>query len=204
MALQTSGAISMSNIQSEFGGGNPISINNYYRGGARVPNSSVNSSIPTSGTISLSNFYGGASATADNTFNFTMGLGSTGGKYAMNVYGASNSASYLGNISNGAVTTNNLAVSETITDFTLTQGLGYLLGCSMGTSASGGGERLWTQGAVRGFNLNGTNYSFASPTSGARVLTMQGIAGGNAASPPAIENQMASLVGSACTVTLTY
>ncbi len=64
MALQTSGAISLANIQSEFGGSNPISINEYYRGGANVPNSTANNNIPTSGTISLSNFYGGVSATA--------------------------------------------------------------------------------------------------------------------------------------------
>lgn len=49
MALQTSGAISLSDIQSEFGGSNPISISEYY--GAA-------SGVPTSGTISLSNFYG--------------------------------------------------------------------------------------------------------------------------------------------------
>jgi len=204
MALQTSGAISLANIQSEFSGSNPISINEYYRGGTYVVNSSANSSIPTSGTISFSNFYGGVSATADNTFNFTMGLGSTGGKYALNVYGANNGASYLGNISNGAVTTNNLAVSETITAFTLTQGLGYLVGATMNTSASGGGDRLWNQGAVRGFNLNGTNYSFASPTSGASSLNMQGTAGGAANVTAPIEVQMANLVGSSCTVTLNY
>jgi hypothetical protein len=49
MALQTSGAISLSDIQSEFGGSNPISLSEYY--GAA-------SGIPTSGAISLSNFYG--------------------------------------------------------------------------------------------------------------------------------------------------
>lgn len=37
MALQTSGAISLSQVQSEFGGGNPISMSEYYRGGANVP-----------------------------------------------------------------------------------------------------------------------------------------------------------------------
>lgn len=37
MSLQSSGAISLSQIQSEFGGSNPISINEYYRGGSRVP-----------------------------------------------------------------------------------------------------------------------------------------------------------------------
>ena len=34
MALQSSGAISLSDIQTEFGGGNPISLSEYYRGGA--------------------------------------------------------------------------------------------------------------------------------------------------------------------------
>mgnify|MGYP005758706689 CR=1 FL=1 len=201
MALQTSGAISLANIQSEFGASNPISINEYYRGGANVPNSSANSSIPTSGTISLSNFYGGVSASADNTFNFTMSIGTAGGKYAFNIIGANDGVSYLNNISNGAVTTNNLAVSETIVAFAITQGLGWSAGASMSTSASGGADRLWNQGAVRGFNLNGTNYSFVAPTSGATSLSM---AQGTIGSTPPIETQMTNLIGSACTVTLTY
>ena len=37
MALQTSGAISLSQVQGEFGGANPISMSEYYRGGAYVP-----------------------------------------------------------------------------------------------------------------------------------------------------------------------
>lgn len=49
MALQTSGPISLANVQTEFGGSNPISISEYY--GAA-------SGVPSSGTISLSNFYG--------------------------------------------------------------------------------------------------------------------------------------------------
>tara|TARA_R110001606_G_scaffold211679_1_gene359296 strand:- start:136 stop:1041 length:906 start_codon:yes stop_codon:yes gene_type:complete len=60
MALQTSGAISLANIQTEMGGSNPIGMNEYYRGGAYVVNQSSNNSIPTSGTISMSNFYGGS------------------------------------------------------------------------------------------------------------------------------------------------
>jgi len=39
MTLQTSGAISLSQVQSEFGGGNPISMSEYYRGGSYVPTS---------------------------------------------------------------------------------------------------------------------------------------------------------------------
>ena len=37
MALHTSGAISLSQVQGEFGGSNPISMSEYYRGGSYVP-----------------------------------------------------------------------------------------------------------------------------------------------------------------------
>lgn len=56
MTLQSSGAISLANLQSEFGGSNPISASEYYSGGAHV--GSWVSGVPSSGTISLSNFYG--------------------------------------------------------------------------------------------------------------------------------------------------
>lgn len=59
MALQSSGAISLLDIQNEFGGSNPIGINEYYRGGAYVPSSQT--SIPTSGTIDFADFYGTSS-----------------------------------------------------------------------------------------------------------------------------------------------
>jgi len=69
MPLQTSGAISMSDIQNEFGGSNPISIVEYLRGGAAflpilVPDTPANSNIPTTANyqtdgISLGDFYGG-------------------------------------------------------------------------------------------------------------------------------------------------
>lgn len=60
MVLPTSGPLSLSQIQTEFGGANPIGMNEYYRGGAYVPSSQT--SIPASGTISLSNFYGTSGA----------------------------------------------------------------------------------------------------------------------------------------------
>ena len=49
MALQSSGAISLADVQTEFGGSNPIGIDEYY---------GVAAGIPASGTISLANFYG--------------------------------------------------------------------------------------------------------------------------------------------------
>ena len=56
MALQGSGQISLANLQTEFGGSNPISLSEYYRNGAYV--TSNNTGVPTSGVISLNQFYG--------------------------------------------------------------------------------------------------------------------------------------------------
>lgn len=63
MALPTSGPISLSDIQGEFGGSNPISLSEYYAGGGLVPSgtSGTNGPVPSSGAISLSNFYGTSS-----------------------------------------------------------------------------------------------------------------------------------------------
>lgn len=65
MALQSSGLITLAQIQAEFGGSNPISLSEYYRGGAYV--TANNTSVPTSGSITLSNFYGAA-----KQFTFTL------------------------------------------------------------------------------------------------------------------------------------
>jgi hypothetical protein len=48
-------SISFLDIQNEFGGSNPIGLNEYYRNGGLV--SSNNTSVPTSGSISLDNFF---------------------------------------------------------------------------------------------------------------------------------------------------
>ena len=42
MALPASGAMSFSQLQTEFGGANPISLSEYYRGGAYVPSGTAN------------------------------------------------------------------------------------------------------------------------------------------------------------------
>jgi len=75
MAIKTSGEISFADIQLEFGGSGPISLNEYYRGGGLVPPGTVasqsaftqvllgqfnNVQIPTGGEIQMSQFYGQA------------------------------------------------------------------------------------------------------------------------------------------------
>ena len=56
MALQSSGAISLADIQTEFGGSNPISLSEYYKGGGLTTNYGSNP-VATSGEISANSFY---------------------------------------------------------------------------------------------------------------------------------------------------
>ena len=60
MALPTSGVLSLLDLQNEFGGVNPISMSEYYAGGANVPSgtSGTNGAVPTSGVLAVSDFYG--------------------------------------------------------------------------------------------------------------------------------------------------
>lgn len=60
MTLQTTGQITLADIQTEFGGANPIGLSEYYAGGAYVQAgaSGTNGAVPSTGAISLWNFYG--------------------------------------------------------------------------------------------------------------------------------------------------
>jgi hypothetical protein len=60
MALPSSGPLTLAQIQSEFGGTNPIGLNEYYAGGANVPAGTTGTygAVPSSGAISIRNFYG--------------------------------------------------------------------------------------------------------------------------------------------------
>lgn len=61
MALPSSGSLSLSQIQGEWGGSNPISLSEYYLGS--LPTGRTNyGSIPSSGAISVGNFYGSNAA----------------------------------------------------------------------------------------------------------------------------------------------
>lgn len=68
MALPGSN-ISFLQIQTEFGGSNPISLDEYYRGGLYVRSNST-ATIPTSGEISLSNFLNASQGALIPTYAF--------------------------------------------------------------------------------------------------------------------------------------
>ena len=116
MALQSTGAISLANIQTEFTGSNPIGLNEYYRGGTYVVSSAGNNiNIPTSGTIAVSNFYGtqavnfgtltpSVSTVAEGssvTFTIVGGTGIPNGTYPWRIEGANLTAA---DVSGGSLT----------------------------------------------------------------------------------------------------
>lgn len=85
MTLPSSGPLSLADIQTEFGGSNPISLSEYYAGGAYVPagTTGTNGPVPSEGTISISNFYGTSnipalSVTADNVGGIEFGRNPSG------------------------------------------------------------------------------------------------------------------------------
>lgn len=59
-------SLALSEIQTEFGGSNPISLNEYYAGGANVPSGTTGDfgALPTSGTIGVQKFYGSEAVTS--------------------------------------------------------------------------------------------------------------------------------------------
>lgn len=60
MALPSTGELALTDIQTEFGGSNPIGLSEYYAGGLYVPSGTTGDggAIPTTGEITIGDFYG--------------------------------------------------------------------------------------------------------------------------------------------------
>lgn len=98
MAIPSSGPISLTTVQTEFGGVNPISLSEYYAGGASgyVPAGTTGTygAVPSSGAISLRNFYGTTAVTIvlsnQSIADFTGGGSSASAGYQLTSAGAAN------------------------------------------------------------------------------------------------------------------
>lgn len=98
MPLQSSGAISLADVQTEFGGSNPIGINEYY---------GVAAGVPASGTISLANFYGKSAIPPINWTNNPRTLGTSETNSSSN-----DTASFTGNtVTPGASSKFNIVIT---------------------------------------------------------------------------------------------
>lgn len=103
MAIPSSGALALSAIQTEHGGSNPISLSEYYAGGANVPagTSGTNGAVPSSGAISFSKFYGTSSATVSIT-NTSVGAVASSNSTALYTL---NTSGIVQKNANGTITT---------------------------------------------------------------------------------------------------
>jgi hypothetical protein len=88
MPLPSSGPLTLADIQTEFGGSNPISLSEYYAGGGLVPAGTTGTfgAVPSSGAISIRNFYGTSAFTAvfnnAENINIVNGLSTSDPLYA--------------------------------------------------------------------------------------------------------------------------
>ena len=89
MALDASGTLSLGDIQTEFGGSNPIGMSEYYGDGDYVPDGSADgdgNAIPESGAIDISDFYDTSNVAY---IDASGGSESNSGDYTFNTYTSS-------------------------------------------------------------------------------------------------------------------
>lgn len=151
MVLQSSGQISFSDIQTEFGGSNPISINEYYYNSASGYMNGV-SGIPSIGTaISLNQYYGKSKITAN--VNFVINI-------------------VEGNISGNMDTTNGTIISYFTNLDDGSQSIGtigfpfYFFGIDYGSNNT----INWSTNQVLQFGTNNNQYTAWTATSGIGIL----------------------------------
>ena len=161
MALPTSGALSLSDIQTEFGGSNPISLSEYYAGGLYVPSgtSGTNGAVPTSGAISLSNFYGTSALFA---FNITSNTTNANLRALALAAGWDGSTFVICTINSGVVISGNTAGNSTAA---------MTIDGSFPT-----GVTLVNNGQIRGRGGNGADGTLAAGAAGARGGRALGVA----------------------------
>ena len=76
MTIKSSGSLALTEIQAEFGGSNPVSLSEYYRGGSYVTDN--NTGVPTSGEVSLAADFYGTAKTVSMTYEVIGGGGEIG------------------------------------------------------------------------------------------------------------------------------
>jgi len=122
VALQSSGAISIQDLKTEFGDTGSSSLSEFYRGGGLVPNTGTNIGVPTSGEIQLSDFYGAAATGWEWTQTYTsMNEGVTRTFQFEDTSGATTSGTF------------NWSINGTTSDFNAVSGSGTINSSSQGS-----------------------------------------------------------------------
>lgn len=164
MALPISGSISFQDLKTEFTGTNPVRINSYYAGGARVPHTvtGFHSPIPSSGQIDLASFRGSAGSILSGarwkSFPTTYGYlndFSVNSEFAGFGGGGFKYESSGGGLIWTRSTVNQLSSSESI------RGIGYINGTWYGYSTYSYSMMNYTVYQIRGVTSNnGTDWTY--------------------------------------------
>jgi hypothetical protein len=179
MALQSSGLIKLTQIQTELGGANPISLSEYYRDGAYTTTN--NTSVPTSGVISLSNFYD-----AFRQFNLTLSSNQENWdlRAAAITAGWDGSSSLVVNINSGVyvwsdtTSTAGLIISGAFSGGLIVNNSGFIMGRGGNGSGVSGGYNGQAGGPGITVSLTSGSATFNNQSSG----YIGGGGGGGAAS----------------------
>jgi len=171
MALQSSGAISLANIQTEFGGSSPISLSEYYQNADPDLVTPNNTGIPNTGSaISISDFYG--AVLAQSVIYEIIG---GGGEGAGGYYGG-----------NGASGGNSSLVSSSGTSFTTVTSAGGAGGS--GVAPYDGNFRIGERGEASYYGTGGAgglNSDSGNQTAGFPApSTSYGAGGGGGGAAP--------------------
>jgi hypothetical protein len=151
MALPASGPLTLQDIQTEFGGSNPIGLNEYYAGGGLVPpgTSGTFGAVPSSGAISIQNFYG----TSNISFiSATGGTVTTDGDYKVHTF-TGNGSFVVSSVGSGDP-------ESSLVDVLAVGGGG-------GGGARGGGGGAGNQSYSTGLTVTATSYTVTVGAGGA-------------------------------------
>jgi hypothetical protein len=165
MAIPSSGALALSAIQTEFGGANPISLSEYYAGGARVPagTTGTNGAVPSSGTISVSKFYGTTAETVTISDQFVTATRVASGT-AVTVYQLAST----GDI-NRTVNTNTTDIGDWITPKSAASGYEVFATLVSGTLTSGTTGSWLALSSSRSWNVNRSTFGTSTAVVGLQI-----------------------------------
>ncbi len=178
MAIPSTGDITMSEIQTEFGGSNPISLSEYYAGGDNTPAGTTgnNGTIPSSGAIDMGDFRGSVSAVYMDADG---GTETTSGDYKFHRFNSSGTFS--------VTTAGNESGSDSVDAVIVAGGGGGSAPGGAGVGGGGGGAG----GAIvlTDHGVTGTNYSVTVGGGGsAAPAGIHGGFGGNGSNSSAFGN----------------
>ncbi len=148
MAIPSTGPLTFSAIQTEFGGSNPVSLSEYYAGGTNVPSgtSGTNGPVPTSGAIAMSQFYGTSDAPPDViTINSMLAEDTVGRVYVAGItLSSTGSWTFTGDNTTGTYAWINNTGNVGLYEVRCTVTAGALTTGTTGTWLNCGTSRSWT------------------------------------------------------------